>query len=1332
MKIGRTLITIICGFISTAIIAQIQYDNVRFIHPVKDALLPSGTINSIIQDKYGIMWFATKGGLCSYDGYKVNLYSQIDGDPNSISDNVVHLLHNDPSGNYIWILTDDGLCRLDLATLKFKKYLQQNDVLRPSILHTTSNNELLLLSKNKVWRYDSDMDEFKPHLIMSSATSHNCRPSIVDYGTNQLWVITNQGLKAYNRESKKELVLPVELQSLAKDIRIILKISPDELLIVTNKDYVYIYNSKQDRLRKIVDKNLRNTIIRTSIIDSNGNYWVGTEHGIFVYNQELRCVAHYQQGQSSLSQLNDNPIYSLYMDNDNNIWVGTYFGGVNCYISGTDIFRNYPSGYSSYHLSGKTFRAFAESKEGDLYVAAENGGLNTIKADGEIIRSEDNKIPQVGSNIHSLYIDSEDNLWIGYFHDGISVYNLKTGYSRVVSSEKFPILSCFAIKQDKIGGMWFGGPNGTYYMSKAHSELELVSSLKSHTILDLTDSTFLLGDRSLGLHMLNIRTKSIIRINPKELSNLYVTYLYKDSKDRIWLCTNSKGLYLLNDELKIEKRFAYDEIGTNSVMAIIEDDNGLLWVTTNNGLHSIEMGTNSIISHHEVDGLPNNKFNYSSAYKKKNGELYFGTINGLVSFFPQLLGNIPRENFNVYLTSINSGDKIIPTNKKFSLSYEDARYVTFHYSGLNYKYRENTIYAVKLEGHSDEWYTPSTINSFSFMNLEPGQYHLLIKGSRDGVRWDERGLLKMQITVRYPWWERWWAILLYIFLFLLVIYFVTRHFKKKLELESKVKEIQQEKNLAEDLNRQKINFFLYISHDLKTPLTLILSPIQRLIDNYSFDEKLFAGLQLINRNASRMKYLIEELLEFSKIEMKQSKILTRRGDIVSFVNELGQAFIYVAQDRNIKFEINCKSTGEEVWFSPSKVERIVYNLLSNAFKYTAPQGIVELETILIKQNKQTFAQIRVKDTGRGIAKSEFDSIFQSYYQTNKEDHRNGFGLGLALTKSLVQIHKGEIFLDSEEGKGSEFKVLLNISYNAYSDAERLDELITPSNMKKYHSRISDTIELMGNTSMPLENEGNRQVLLVVEDNSDMNNYICSLFTKDFNVINCYDGVEACEKLKDTVVDFIVSDVMMPNMDGYELVKRLKNDINYNHIPIVLLTARGEDSDQRIGYESGADAYMQKPFNSYNLELLVKNILKQKERNIENFKRSSNMEVEQIVNNNKDRDFINSIKELVLDNIKDEDFSISIILEKLAVSRTLLHVKLKSLTGYSITQFIRSIKMKEAKKYLQQGYNVSETSYAIGISDPNYFTKSFKKEFNMTPREFVKSISPDSDHKIDID
>lgn len=832
---------------------------------------------------------------------------------------------------------------------------------------------------------------------------------------------------------------------------------------------------------------------------------------------------------------------------------------------------------------------------------------------------------------------------------------------------------------------------------------------------------------------MNTNTFKVSRLPYLSSDELHVTDIFRDSRDRMWVATDHHGLYELDAEGRLLASYGKELIGSDSVKSIIEDSSGNFWAGTGNGLVCISGTDRSCVRYTSSDGLPADQFNYTSACLRPDGELCFGTIDGMVSFYPEKVRQ-EKPSFKIVVTGISmDGEYISPEDTEspsagsvsalngIVLKHRQSRSFQIDYSGLNYRYSSDTRYAMMMEGVDEDWQAIGNQHQVRFTGLRAGNYLFKVKAGIDGVNWDDAGQLDLAIRVLPPWYASPVTFCMYVLCSVLVLWWSYRWYRARLSLKMRLEAEHDRRLNIEKMNRAKTDFFTYVSHDLKTPLTLILSPLQEMLGSSRLNEDDRSKLSVVYRNANRMNYLIKELLTFSKIEMKQKKILVRQGDIMRFMDETSKIFGMIAREKDIDFVVRLEDTGKKVWFSPSSLERILYNLLSNAFKYTDTGGCVTLGAHFDEKEGNTIAVISVKDTGRGIPQDSLKRIFDSYYQVDRRDHREGFGLGLALTRSLIKIHKGEIDVISEVGKGTEFIVSLNVSDNAFSPDERSSESITGDEIRKYNQRIQDTLELIPERLESKADREEKETVLVVEDSPEMNDYITGIFNHGYRVLRAYDGQEAIDMLSKNMPDIIVSDVMMPKLDGLAMLAKIRDDVKTSHIPVVLLTAKTDENDHTDGYLHGADAYIDKPFNAKNLELLVKNTISGRRRNIEHFRKMGEMNVKEITNNPRDEAFMEKLVGLIMDNIREERFGVAEITAGMNVSRSLLHMKLKSLAGCSITQFIRNIKMKEARTCLANGMNVSETAYAVGMADPNYFTKCFKAEFNITPTEYLKSI-----------
>lgn len=1326
--------------------------NVRFDHLNITNGLPQNTVNCIEQDNFGFIWLGTRNGLSRFDGYEMRNYYNIDNDSLSLTNNFIISLHKDKSGR-LWILNEEGICRYDRSNDKFKRYnlWTGHNVVRGNLFCETESGRLFVSTFNEVYEYSPDNDKFIL-LINKSILNSVSFSSIfsLDVDNNDiLWLGTQNGIRLYDL-TNKEFINNIYTEKLNKTLlnNQINRLFIDQekrIWIGTSENGVFVFNAKTGTMSQFSTKNgLTNNNIGAFSRDNNNNIWIGTEQGINVIDKNLKIIQKIEQNASDLSNLSDNAIYSIFLDNAKNIWVGTFFGGLNIFYKGSENFTIYPFGFLGKHLSGKAVRQIIANDPQSLWIATEDGGLNFLdRKTGEIKHFQTNKdkISLSYHNVHSLLKDKNNNLWIGTFTGGLNCYNLlnkKMKYYSIVRNS-LPAISVFSLVEDNHSVIWAGTPSGLlHYVPEKDMFIRTENSILSHefiySLFQDTNGYLWIGTRSNGLFRMDIESKDVKRIQLFGKYENFVTFITEDAKKQIWVGTNNAGVVCINQKGEEKNLTIKNGLPSNSIKGIVEDDNGKIWLSTEAGLCCYSPNNQNVENYTINDGLPINQFNFSSVFKAADGELFFGTIDGLISFNPDAL--LPtKKTFNIEITDfkikgkkVETGiknsplKKVISVTDKISLSHDQASSFSFEFTGLNYRYASSAIYAIRLLGADHDWQIINKQRQVLFSNLPEGTYTLQIKASVDGINWDESGMRSLDIVIKPPYWKSWWAYIFYFILLATVGYFTMRIIRARIQLRMKLQTEHAEKLQLEELNRHKINFFTFITHDLKTPLTLILSPLQRLINSNKVSEEVKQKLNVISRNANRMNNLIDEIMIFSKIEMKQMKILVKKGDVLSFISEIAGFFEMIALEKDIEFVLDIPTNQKKiVWFSPSNLERIIYNLLSNAFKYTSPNGIISLSANIEYSNNQTFLNINVEDSGRGIPKHLLGKIFDNYYQVEKKDENQGTGIGLALTKVLVNMHKGTIRAVSEPSIGSKFIVHLNVSESAFEYDEKSTEGINNEMIDSNKSYLLDSVKLFSDTIRnPEVKKTKKMKILIIEDNTEMNDYLVEIFSSSFDVVKAFDGNDGFEKVNSNTPDIIISDIMMPIMDGIELSKKLKSNLLFSHIPIVLLTAKTMEADFTEGYSSGADAYIVKPFNSENLELLVNNLLKTRQRNIERFNENEDTDIKEIVSNPRDEKFMSDLVILIMDNIRNEDFGVTEITSEMAVSRSLLHIKLKKLADVSITEFIKQIKMKEARKLLLAGNNVSETSFAIGISDPNYFTKCFKKYTGFTPSEFIKN------------
>lgn len=1325
-------------------------DNIRFVQFTNQQGLPENHILSIIEDYKGFMWIGTRNGLCRYDGYTIKTYTHSSVDSNTINHDFIKKIFED-SKHRLWIANDQGICRYDRQKDKFKRYIDPR--FWGQTIFETPQQQVIASTSHGLYVYDEQKDDFIPlsKITKKPLISNNIINDVVRVDS-LIWAATNHGIicidpagmTRINRIPNRKDFLPLTQTSFSS-------ICTDKyrrLWIGTTARGLYIYDPKHQTLQNYNKTNgLSSNYVRYLLCDDDGNIWAGTELGINIIHPDTKEIKLLKHDISGTSNLNDNAIYALYKDNANNIWVGTYFGGINIHFKGFENFSTYSYGFSNKHLSGKAVRQIIADTDQSLWIATEDGGLNHFDRTNQTFEHYKTTKDKIGLNyynVHCIVKERKGNLWIGTFSGGINHYNPRTGKTTYYTKENGKIASnmVFCLSEDRNGNIWAGSLGGFLRYSPEEDAFIQVKNPMIHRafiycMMEDSDGYIWIGTRRQGLYKYNPQTEHCSRIKLNSQFEDFITYPYEDGQKNIWIGTNNGGLFFY-DRYNGEFTNYTTENGlpSNSIMAVIQDNEGNLWISTNAGLCCFDPVHNTKTNYTTNDGLPINQFNYTSAYKSEDGQLFFGSINGMIAFYPQSLKDT-KSKLHVEFTDFKIHGQNVPIGKPGSvlksditetkeirLNHKQASSFSFDYTGLNYSHAPKIIYAIRMVGIDPDWQIVGNQRQILFSNLPAGNYRLCIKASYDGIHWDEDSVRCMNIIISPPFWRSWVAYVLYLLFLLLASYIAYRIIRVRIRLRMSLKTEHAAKVQIEELNRQKINFFTNISHDLKTPLTLILAPLKKIVSDKQLPVELKDRLLIILRNAQRMQYLIDELMTFSKIEMKRLKITVRQGDILSFIEEIGNMFSSVAQEGGINFITNIdRMQAKDVWFSPLKLERILYNLLSNALKFTPSGGRIILNAYLQQEaDGQIFLKLSVSDTGIGIPSEYLQKIFENYYQVNRNDDKHGSGIGLALTKSLVNIHKGSIRVESKPNKGTTFYVDLNVSETAFKEDEKSPVKLDKEDITSYNYPLLSSSELLQEKLQePILKEDGKYQILIVEDNKEMNDFIEEIFKNDYMIVKAYNGQEGYEKTIKMMPDIIISDVMMPVMDGFQMTQKLKSDLATSHIPIILLTAKTGEENIIDGFSQGADVYIEKPFSSQSLELQIKNILTTKSNNIQRFKHSPDVNITQIATNPRDEKFMKDLLELVMNNLDNDDFSVSDITDALGISRSLLHIKLKSLANVSVTEFIRNIRMREAREKLLSGMNVSEASFAVGISDPNYFTKCFKRQFGQTPSDFIKSI-----------
>lgn len=1359
MKRGLIHIALLLCLLGSAMCAVAQIpDYCHFTHLKNSDGLPHQQVEAMAFDHDGRLWIGTRNGLACYDGYGFTIYYNDPEDSTSIPHNFVKNVLVD-SHNNVWVGCELGFARYRRETNDFQRY----DVGGQRVCGIAETHDgAILCCYEHIYRLDKDATQFRQ---VSRRDELSNIVGLAVSPDNKVYIASNNDISYFDEEMKHETFLPTSLYSSFLSgfdcIAPLFFDSHGRLWIGRNGHGAMWLDTATGESRVYDVPLLTNGTVRTITEDHSGIIYLGTEQGLNAINPTTGEVKGIVQDLRNPHWLNDNPIYCIAPDESDNLWIGTYFGGINILRHSLIQFRWIQPGYGERALRGKAVRRMIEPRRGELWMASEDGGVNIMDiATGDI--SHFDKIRNLGVNVHELFYErSTGEMWMGTFRNGLFRYNLASGncvqYTGEQRSVGLPSSAVFCMvkqQQDSTeadGKLWVGTTQGLRSFDR-RSERFVETGFRAidndfiYSLLVDSRNNLWIGTLNKGLFMLDAASGQLTAWNRDDPDNIltddYITSLYEADDHRIFVGTNNGGLYYVaadSGELHSVPGGAR-KFGT--VCSIIQDSNRELWVSCSNGLFNLNPDTMRLHHYTTADGLPENQFNFASSLQASDGRLYLGMVNGVVSFVPGVkktakppmqvhLWNLNINNVEVTAASPDSPlEASLDNTAVLALDYNMSRMFSINYGIVDPIGASAAAYQVFVEGLDRDWRDVGDLRQFMAMDLPSGTYRLKLRATADSELWDNAPVRELVIKIASPWYLSWWAISVYVLMFLAAAYTVYRFARARMRDRESVKMAMMENAKREEVNREKMEFFTNISHELKTPLSLILAPLRSISQESDLSPMQKKHMDVAIANTNKMVGLIDELVTFNRIEAGNFQLYLQLGNPLSYIETMVGYFGEVAAQKNIHINVFTEDNGEEVWFSTSYLERILNNLLSNALKYTDEGGEISVRASIEEEASggNVYLCLKVADTGIGIAPEELDNIFYKYYQTPRGYNTNhtGWGIGLATVHHLVELHKGSIKVESEMGHGSTFIVRLNVTANAFDrkcrciNSEEMDKAVAPGSSLQ-RIVVSSGVAANGTVRPPAAGSG--VAILLVEDNAELLQYLHDAFSKSYNVYTATNGKEALDITAMYPIDIVVSDVMMPVMDGLTLCARLKNDLATSHIPVILLTAKNDEESTMKGFESGAESYVTKPFDPQILELRVRNILQARQRFLQSVAgqkladSDAPDDVQEDIHinfNNFDQSFMTRINELIDANLDNSEFSIADITKEFCISRSLLHIKMKSFVNTSTSNYIKNRRLMRACQLLREGANVSETAYRTGYSDPNYFSKVFKKEYGVTP------------------
>ena len=1334
-------------FFTCALFAQIN--QLQFERFTVERGLSQSSVLSIAQDSMGFIWIGTKDGLNRYDSQGFEVYKHQVNNPNSISNSFnINALLTDSKGN-LWVGTQQGLNKYVPETNSFIRFLNQ-----PSNKNSLSNNTIRSLYEDKqgnLWVGTENglnkligNQNFERFFCSGSLGNGMVNPivkAIYQDSKNILWVGTLKGLVSLNFKNgvykfKTYSNQPSNQQSLASnDINAIAEDLNHNLWIGTHFNGLDFFDRTNNQFRHFKSElgnqnSLSSNTIRKIMVNKDGNLWIATLNGVNIFDpvtRQFKLQKHDPENSTSISQ---NSIYDIFQDKAGSVWVGTYYGGVNVYHPNAVTFKIYK--YYSYKnsLSSNIISAIVEDKQNNLWIGTEAEGLNYYnRRTGQFTKfsvSSRTKNTLSSNLIKSIVINKNGDLWIAAYEAGLDLYSPKTGFFKNYKlNPKDPnSLSANRISYlfyDHLNRLWIGTKGSGLYQYNASID-GFISLLESKNLNYLSSKyiNYIFQDQkqniwvatSNGIFYLSKDGNSFNKFqNPNQILLNSINCIQQDSKGLIWFGSSIEGLLSFNPIDNKTKIYGLEEgLPSKNVASIVNDNDGYLWISTDKGLAKLNAGKFKIYT--KDDGLPGNVFNYHSFLKDSKGELFFGGYNGLLSFKPEdIVENkaVPEVAFTrlrLFNKDVEINDEtkllskaLIKTNE-ITFSYDQNTF-TIDFAVLNFVKSQKNKFAYKLHGLENEWKILEN-PSITFNNLPSGSYNLIIKGTNNDGIWNTE-LKHLTIKIKSPFWKTWWAYLFYLTLFAGLLFVIVRFLILKALLKKE-----------HDINQIKLDFFTNVSHEIRTPLTLIMAPLEKLIQE-SYEDKSFNRQLLgVNKNVKRLYRLVNELMDFRKVESGKMKLNVTEDNLVSFIKEIKFSFQDMAFQRNINFKFESEADDISAYFDKDQLEKVVFNLLSNAFKFVPDKGEVAINVLVIEH--QIF--VKVRDSGAGIPKESMSKLFTDFYQAGNYHQRNaGTGIGLALSKRIANLHHGDLFLENNDTQTC-FCLSLKTGFNHF----KMDDLkvnIDQEGLTSYvlQTEIDHLIEQEPVTISQTDKEANH-VILIAEDNLELRKFIVQTLTSDYTVIEIENGFKAFEMATELIPDLIISDVMMPVMDGFELCRKLKNDERTSHIPVILLTARSGDIHELEGLQNGADLYLTKPFSLRKLQLNINNLISAQENRRKKFGHYFTLQPTDVVFESSDEEFLNKILYLLEANISNSDFNVNQFAAEIGMSTPVFYKKIKALTGFTVNNFVKSIRLKRAVQLLQHGNNnISEIAYMVGFTDAKYFSKEFNKQYGISPSKF---------------
>lgn len=1351
--------------------SQNKFENYQF-RIIKEAT-SKRAISAIVQDNLGFTWIGTNGaGLYRYDGVNYVGYEYSPQKKGSVTSNVIYANYVDPANN-LWIGTDEGLSLYNRNTDKFTKIKIEEAISKGyseavSVKCIVQNNQGDLI----LGTFGYGVISLNPKTLKATRIKSDFVKG-VDFQINglaknkkgEIFIGTNNGLFYLNLNN--------QIKAVCKDkFRKTPVLESIESLVVDKNDFVWAGTTANGLFKIKIDndsyqfQNFAVTKFKVlSMINSRQNTIVcGTENdGLLTVDYSGLVIKKYLHSKYDNYSLKSNSVWALYEDHEKRIWVGYYNKGLGVFDKPNNKFNTVESLLNNDNsLQTSSVTAIFKDKSGKVLISSEGGGIDIFDPQKKSFihvnaTCQSYYAGLTANDIQTIFVDSKQNIWLGSWNQGLFV--LKNGSRKFINynTNNTPGLKSnriFSLTEDSMGRIWIGSfVKGLHYYDSAQDKIvhcNFESVMKDDVSLAYVRKVFVDSDdvlwvgTILGLYQVEIKNGTAFKVlsmknqmskNFKKHNSIQtILSIYESNDKKIWIGTDGGGLFSYNKKKKAFVNYNdFPGFKEKSIRSIVSDANDCLWVGGGQGLSKLDFKNKTSLNFKESDGLLVNEFNNNAVFKDGYGQLYFGTYEGMIYFNPNQIKKTEKEprlylsDFKLFNKSVLPDEessplkKVIYQTQSITLSHSQSVF-TIEYVGINYNHPGKNEYAYYLEGFEKDWNYVGSARTATYTNLAPGTYVFKLKATSKSGAWSKQPL-ELQIEILPPWWKTVWAYLLYIILLAFLIFYLNKMYQNRFKAQQAIV-LEREKALQlEKLNNKKLQFFTNISHEFRTPLTLIINPLEDILKSKSqnLSREVFEKLKTIHKSSDRLSRLINELMDFNKLQFNKISLQVKKIEVIGFTKEIISYFDEEALNRKIKIEFTSSLEKLNDWLDPKMLEKIIFNIISNAFKFTPDNG-----SILISIEKQAEAlhidgklvpsfSITVIDTGSGIDKKDLKKIFDRFYQVNNSNkaYYGSTGIGLEVVKEFVGLHKGKIEVDSKVNQGTKFTVIFPIGKKFYEATEVINESFVLETAK---SKYFESPNYEDEDEIEEPEQEKVHTVLIVEDNSGLRNYLKQELKKQYKVIAAENGQKGYELALEKLPDLIITDVIMPVMDGLELCKNVKGNLKTSHIPLLMLSAKAMVKDRLEGIDSGADMYLSKPFDLDILKSSLAQLISSRQIMFDKFYTGINSQGKEKTTT-LDNEFIQKVLAFINENISDSQLSVELLSSKVFLSRSQLYRKIKTLTGVSVSEFIRNVRLEKARGLIEKGNdNINEISFKVGFPSPSYFAKCYKSKYGHLPTQ----------------